>query len=42
MGKDVPKDISKMLTEILEKIAPIETISSNLEKLTDQFHSLNS
>ena len=32
VGKDVPKDISKMLTEILEKIAPIETISSNLEK----------
>ena len=40
--KDVPKDISKMLTEILEKIAPIETISSNLEKPTDQFQSLNS
>ena len=32
VGKDVPKDISKMLTEILEKTAHTETISSNLEK----------
>ena len=42
VGKDIPRDISKMLPEILERIAPFETISSNLEKLTEQFQSLNS